>query len=268
MNKVIQTNLLTEDSLRNLFEDRVLALRVSNYCAPEVASKLSEWFTNQHNLPAYTHEVYKDGILKQEYYGVYRYGLPYNKTYGTHPDSSIRQEYYQQAIPSIRSVRKACFPYLSPIDCFRLELDETWTTGAQIASYEGRKMFVGVGRVMPADDSHILQEKPHIDCLPQTIFQLDGQFSANVYLQIPDSGGALELWDLPPISPTKIESLSEENNGRTQLPEPIVIFPDEGELVLFNTRRLHAVQSFHKGMRVSIQCFIGYKKRAPLFLWC
>lgn len=267
-NLVIETEALTEKCLCDLFDNRILALRIPNYCNTFAASRLGTWFANQHDLPAYTHEIYEDGVLKQQYYGVYRYGFPFNKTYGTPSDSHTRQEYYRQAAKSIKNIRQACTPYLSPIDRIRLELDEIWATGAQVAHYEGHKMFVGIGRVTPAADSCILEKQPHVDCLPQTICQLDGQFSANVYLHMPESGGALEVWNVPPLSQAEIAALPKGKDWRVELPAPIFIHPQVGELILFNTRRLHAVQSFEEGVRVSIQCFIGRRTDSPLFLWC
>lgn len=265
---VLEVDSLTEECLCTLFKNQALALRIPNYCDPVIASKLGMWLASQSNLPAYTHEVYEDGIPIQKYYGVYRYGFPYNKTYGTDPNSNIREQYYQEAIRSIRGLRQACMPFLSPIDQVRLELDEIWPTGAQVANYEGRKMFVGIGRITPAADSYILEERPHVDCLPESIYQLDGQFSANVYLQLPKSGGALEVWNVPPFSPAEVDALPEDKDWRAELPEPVVIRPRVGELVIINTRRLHAVQSFSEGTRITVQCFIGYNAHSPLFLWC
>lgn len=265
---VIEAAALTEEHLQDLFANRVLALRIPNYCNPSVTDRLSTWLTTQQDLPAYTHETYDAGVLRQQFYGVFRYGVPFNKTYGTQSNSPIREEYYRSALPSIRTVRQACLPELSPIDQFRLELDETWSAGAQIASYEGRKMFLGIGRITPAADSHILEERPHVDCLPPSIYPLDGQFSANIYLQMPEMGGALEVWNVPPLSPMEIETLPEDKDWRSELPDPVVIRPQVGELILINTHRLHAVQGFDEGVRVSMQCFIGYRHQRPLFLWC
>ena len=266
--QIVTAPALSEDLLRDLFEDRILAIHVPNYCHSFVAHKLSQWFLEQRDLPAYTHELYKDGVPVQEYFGVYRYGSPYNKTYGKPATSSAHNEYYQAALQSIRNVRQACLPYAAPMDRLRNELDENLPMGAQVANYEGRKMFVGIGRITPAADSHILQVQPHVDCLPQDICQLDGQFAANIYLRMPSRGGAVELWDVPALSPEEIAALPQDHDWRAELPESTLIYPEVGDLLLFNTRKPHAVHGFNQGVRISVQCFMGYRKDSPLSLWC
>jgi hypothetical protein len=53
---------------------------------------------------------------------------------------------------------------------------------------------------------------------------------------------------------------------RSLLPEPEVIVPQVGELVLFNTRFMHAVPGFSQGTRVTLHTFIQYAEGKPLAL--
>jgi len=156
-------------------------------------------------------------------------------------------------------------PYLSPIDKLRLELDENY--GANVAVFEEKKMFVGIGRVMRADGSVNSELQPHFDSLPPDFFPLDGQFSANVYLKVPESGGELEVWNVPPIPANEIVDSDPNKDWRKELPNSIKIKPNVGDLIMINTRRAHAIRRFDEGIRVTIQCFIGYKKDKPLYLW-
>ena len=49
--------------------------------------------------------------------------------------------------------------------------------------------------------------------------------------------------------------------------EVVEILPQEGDLILFNTRRPHAVTRFFGSFRITIQTFIGYKTGEPLYMW-
>jgi len=259
---------LSPESIRDLIEEKVPAIRIPNYVSSETAQKIIDFILAQASLDAYTHEVYIDGVPEQKYYGVYRVGIPFNSTYGTPAGSAERETYYQAALPGLRRLRDLCAPNLSPIDRLRLDLDEAWMDGATIAAFEGRKMFAGMVRIMPPDDSHILEEKPHVDCLPASICPLEQQLSANIYLKMPPVGGTLESWNVPTLSYADIERLPDGTIPRTDLPKPVVIHPQECELVLINTRKPHAVSSFSGGIRISVQAFIGYQPGKPLRLWC
>lgn len=259
---------LSPENIRDLIEEKVPAIRIPNYVSSVAAQKIIDYILAQASLDAYTHEVYTDGVPEQKYYGVYRVGIPFNSTYGSPPGSAERETYYQAALPGLRRLRDLCAPNLSPIDRLRLDLDEAWMDGASIAAFEGRKMFAGMVRIMPPDDSHILEEKPHVDCLPASICPLEQQLSANIYLKMPPVGGTLESWNVPTLSYADIERLPDGTIARTDLPKPVVIHPQECELVLINTRKPHAVSRFSGGIRISVQAFIGYQPGKPLRLWC
>merc|ERR1712232_1528649 len=110
----------------------------------------------------------------------------------------------------------------------------------------------------------------HIDALE--IMRNDrGVYSANVYLQNPPSGGELLIW---PISYTSrwdfyrnawtlsmcLTQLPEAQAYlRKQLPKPIKISIEEGDLILLCTQRPHAVQGpIVGGTRVSVQGFLQF----------
>jgi hypothetical protein len=78
-------------------------------------------------------------------------------------------------------MRRNFMPYLSPINRLRLELDEIWPPGAQIAAFEGKKMFVGIFRVMPPELSGGSADDPHFDALPRQICSLDAQIAARSF---------------------------------------------------------------------------------------
>lgn len=123
-------------------------------------------------------------------------------------------------------------------------------------------MFVGLCRLL----------EPNIDLLPhQDIFHLDAignnrakelisQFSLNIYLSMPDNGGEIELWNFAFSEDDYFKTLDRGSYGmnKEKLPKSFVtIKPRQGDLILFNSRLVHAVKA-GTSTRISISCFVGY----------
>lgn len=258
---------LNEQALMSFLSNQVTALHVKQYVSPKLCRLLSQYFIEHEHRTKYQRKIelnHQSTILD---YGVERIGGAYNTTYGKSKRSPEWKAYYHQALQGMQQLRQICSPYLSPIDRLRVELDEQWPQGCNLANFEGRKMFAGLGRVCDAENSHVLAEYPHTDSLPQIYAMLAQQFSANVYLQLPNSGGELEIRDLPPIDPEEstINLSFKILWGRAG--EPILIKPAVGDLVLFNSRKPHLVRSFKRGTRVTLQCFLGVYPDQRLVLW-
>lgn len=266
---ILATHELNEEILGKLFRDEICILRVHNYASPEVISALRRFMYNgqQHFIRSY-YVGYKKQEPVRKFFGVHLWGMPYNSTYYQGPDDEASQKYHDAAITNLNTLRRYLSPQVSPIDRLRLHLDEHWTPGARLARFvEGKRMFVGIGRFVYAKDSFLGETQPHFDSLPQHVRTLEKQFSANVYTDIPYAGGELEVWNVPPLTPEEILQIPIGKRWRAVLPPPLVVKPQVGELILFNTRRPHAVRGFENGIRSSMQCFIGMHKDHTLEYW-
>ena len=60
-------------------------------------------------------------------------------------------------------------------------------------------------------------------------------FTVNIYLKVPENGGSLKIW----------KSIFEKE-----------IFPQAGDVIIFNPEYYHSVQPFPKGERISLQTFL------------
>ena len=60
-------------------------------------------------------------------------------------------------------------------------------------------------------------------------------FTINIYLKVPENGGSLKIW----------KSIFEKE-----------IFPQAGDVIIFNPELYHSVQPFPKGERISLQTFL------------
>jgi hypothetical protein len=179
-------------------------------------------------------------------------------------------------VKDIQSLRDTLSPYQSPIDKFRLELDELWPKGCNLKSINREKMFVGLTRVFKAGveaDAH--QDVLEWDDNSDDAKNIKNQLAFNVYLRLPEEGGELKLWNL---SFSQKEYLQKSNNqsGKesfihpTYTPDPdVVIKPKLGEMILINSYRLHGVNK-SKGdkLRVSNACFVAYEhSQKALNVW-
>jgi hypothetical protein len=186
----------------------------------------------------------------------------------------LADQYAREALRAIRQVRAAFAPYLSPMDKFRLELDEIWPGGVRVDGFNGQNGLIGLVRIMKPE---FLMEGIggrhgvcHVDA------GIDSpRLSSNIYLRVPKSGGELRIWPLKldaktARSPyyTLIKAVTFDRHIQEvlhhNLPEPFVIRPQEGDLIIIDSARPHAVAGFQEGSRMSIQSFLTYSDKQLL----
>nr|WP_249199470.1 hypothetical protein [Photobacterium sp. GJ3] len=68
--------------------------------------------------------------------------------YEAERDPTLLERYFAQAQSNIHELRQRCKPYASPLDVLRCCLDEIWPAGAQLETLYGKKMSVGLSRVV------------------------------------------------------------------------------------------------------------------------
>ncbi|MFG1754065.1 2OG-Fe(II) oxygenase [Streptosporangium sandarakinum] len=108
---------------------------------------------------------------------------------------------------------------------------------------------------------------PHFDIIGEAgpalrdRFPFIEQFGVNLYLEAPESGGELQIWDL---TLDRVRSRNIASTSGTygfdpeRLPPPdVTIKPCAGDLVIVRSTRLHAVRETTEGRRVSISGFMG-----------
>ncbi|MFN8769891.1 MAG: 2OG-Fe(II) oxygenase [Neisseriaceae bacterium] len=265
--KVITKTALDQESISSLLNDKIIAIRIPQYSSPDICEQIAKGlFKYTTKFECYHHELKNGEDIEYVDYGVDRFGVSFNTTYNG--DKEHREKYYLNAIENIRLIRSILPNQLSPFDRFRLEIDEIWLFGVGLANFEGRKMFAGVPRIMTRPDkTERIAVQPHIDYLPCKYGQLLAQFAVNIYMQVPQNGGELELWDIPALNETQVANLKNIKDWRKILPTSTLIKPTVGELIIFNSRRPHAVHQFTKGARISLQSFIGLTQSKQLLLW-
>lgn len=200
---------------------------------------------------------------------VRRIGMAFYETENK-PDLVTR--YFAVAQQNMENLRSACTPMMSPLDLLRCKLDEIWEAGACLQTLYGKKMFVGLSRMVEPGTTFLAhhdifeQDAPGA---PEAI-SVQAQFGANVYVQIPETGGELLMWNMN-MAPRVFDQLRGKDYGiRVEtLPKPdIVVKPGTGDLLIFDSRKMHAMAPPVEKSRLALSCFVAYRGDGkPLTFW-
>lgn len=254
---VVEGDAIESADLSRLAHGEALALRVRHFIPADLAATLAERLLSD----GFDHYVNAPSIG--------RIGMAFYET-GNQP--ALLQSYFDTALQNVSMLRERCSPFLSPIDLLRCSLDEVWPAGASLEQLHGRKMFIGLSRVVEPDvcflAHHDIFEKDAPECFHAR--SLQAQFACNVYLQVPKQGGMLQMWEKD-LSPSQFDRLRGSSYGiepRVLGAPDVEIVPEAGELVIFNSRKMHAVTPSRDVSRLSLSCFVGYRgEHAPLTYW-
>lgn len=269
----ISKSQLNTKTLGELFSGELYFIRIPEFYPLVDCQRLNEWAVNFKDTEDYTNDIVDtNGTLQQVTFGVNRIGYPYNQTFGTPPNSPNRKKYSSEVENTLKLFREISGNAGWPIDILFDFLKEKWPGGTQRARLEGVEALLGLIRITRPNEN-ILETEPHIDRPPEELVGYK-EFSANIYLSVPEKGGCLIVWPVPEYSKSNLRDpaeyiswvKSERNRGAL---EPIMVQPQVGELILINTQRAHGVERFEEGTRVSAQTFIGYSpsQSSPLLLW-
>lgn len=206
--EIIVSDSLQTSDLKRLFRHDATALHVRNFFPKESAIKLGAKLAQ--DVDDGKARNWKVSTAKGlESSDVFTLGehVPYNVAVA---NNSI-QEYHQQVSVELRQRRRDSATNeakeLWPLDQFRLELDQTWPHGAGLARSPGNSdLYMGGGlpRIM-LGPTRWKRGFVHVDELaPLSISS--GFFSANIYLQLPDTENASKPQDIFEIWPLGVRS--------------------------------------------------------------
>ena len=264
--QIIEIDSRSEDlrtsHLEDLANSRCAAIRLKNFCPPATCQAMTESFmahTGQSTHPD---------------------AQSYGGTIGLSLAAAIRcPEYrarYIEEEESVRAtIRRASGNATNPLDKLMAELCGAWRFGVM------RAEFPGIGPMHPAT---VRMLNPGNDIMGHTVdlglsqyeswqeyfATLQNVLSVNVYLQTRSPGGELYLYmkRLP-------EDVAAELKGdRAGIPlellgEPeIVLAPEQGEVIIFESTKLHGVVAAKSDARVTLSAFLGVPKaEEPIRIW-
>ncbi len=248
-------NELTKNSINELLVNEIDVIQIKNFYPSSLSKNFAEKVISHSKL-----DFYK----KQN--TVARLGMGY---IDVEKSPEMSKKYHDEAVASIQLVRDLIYPHISPMDHLRLLLQEIWPSGANLETIDNQVCFVGTCRVF-APEVKLL---PHNDRQERLLISgnadLLGQLAVNIYFQLPEKGGELELWlEEPSDEQDKIIAANDGIDKDKLEPPKLVLRPDVGDLVIINSHLIHNVTPGYGKERVSISSFIGYKgENKPLSYW-
>lgn len=259
---VITAEKLSFPLLSQLVYGKVLAIRIPNFYSTTNCKILSDHLTKNNN-----HLTKYDNAPELN---LYRFGLAY---FETRFNSHLLDQYFQQANSHLQKMDELCQPADNPLRAFLEALDEAWPKGAIPQSINNRKMMPGLIRVLYENQVF----SPHQDLLNRDIPQLPKrdhpttQLAINLYIENFPEGGELELWDYAPNDneANTLYTGTHDFYDRSKLPAvAATIKPQAGELILFQSSKVHAVKAGTSGKRIAFSCFSAFRHlNSPLTYW-
>ena len=177
-----QDDTLDAEDLLALLRGQILAIRIPEFCPPEVCRIVSDRIVTHPRLAYYPHAPDIGKLMDAFYEG--------------HSDAEKRRQYYDGVRQACIEFRRLSWPYLNPLDHLRMTLDDVWPAGAVRENIHGRPMAFGLAQLFKEGACAL----PHQDFLRmdepdnQQAWTLITQITAIVYVQPAESGGRLELW--------------------------------------------------------------------------
>lgn len=189
-------------------------------------------------------------------------------------DEEVEEVYYSNARKFMPAIREMSVRVGSPMDAVVAVLNDSWPTGVVPGRLDTeRPMPPCIFRIYPPYSHGV---EPHIDDLRQEVPRsqvansLIGQLGFNLYLSLPADGGALIIYDRKPTLAEFQAKATGYSWALEDAGEPRhVIVPSVGELILINTRQLHAVGAcYGPGNRATLSGFGGaISEHIPLMIW-
>ena len=183
-----------------------------------------------------------------------------------------RTEYHQNALKNFSIIQELFSPSEHPIDAFTSLLQKVWPFGAGLLEINRQKCFIGICRLM----NPLIDLKPHTDRVERNLppncgISLASQLSANLYIKMPEDGGEIEFWDMEPTEEQYNALKGNRHYGisRDLLPKASYTYkPEQGDLLILNSHRIHAVRPVTDEPRITLSCFVGYHAMdLPLSYW-
>ncbi|MEL7005044.1 MAG: 2OG-Fe(II) oxygenase [Bacteroidota bacterium] len=263
MNSEIKsTSHLAQEDIIQLVNRNILALRIYPF---ENQATCSRWI-----------EGLKDNSMLHRYSNAL--DVPVNRIGMTLFETEAKPSKIKQYLTEGRLTRpriRSIFGEINPLDQLLKKINRAWSEGCQIQKLATQQMNPGIIRSFEtANDSGL---PPHVDSLlkdlpdNQDFEDMKCQLAANLYFDVSEDGGELEIWNYEP-NKTELASLfsgSYDFIDRTKIPTPSqLIKPKIGELIIFRSSCIHSVTKIECGQRSAASCFIGFYDTArPLSIW-
>lgn len=250
---VFEVDTITRDNLDDLFNNRIAALRIPGFVS---------------------HSDCKLAISEIERYGFSFYrnvDPPIGRIGITQFEHAKEKVEYFRVASAANAVRKEIFPVgQDPVELVMQSLP-TLRQGSVAIAKENGSMQYFAGLVRLIEDGALL----HCDWAPHdapdwSIGQVTGQIAWNIYYSVAARGGETSIYRQPWTPEIELYADSYSYGYSYQAVRGCYrhdLVPEQGDLLLFNSRNIHSVGSSQEGSRISASSFIGRTPDGELVLW-
>ena len=258
--KVERLPLLPLDAINRLLNKETIAIVIAPFAND---SECVQWVSSINQLATF------DRYMNAPNVGVSKIGMTFFET----DDIEEKVELYFDTAQDFPTYLNEIFkPYDDPISRILTAFDKVWAPGIEVGVLNDKKMCPGIIRRIEHQGDIGLP--PHQDRLEKdtNIDDIDllSQLAVNLYLQTPTSGGELLIYpaELSQDEVDKLYTGQHDFMDTSKLPEPIVLKPQEGMMIIFRSDCVHSVNPCQNVDRIAASCSIGYYgDEQPLQHW-
>lgn len=258
----MQIDDLSSDALMRLSNGAALALRFPGFVHSDFAPRMGQALLASPHISNYMN--LRDDLTK--------IGMTYFEAARSGNSSDTIKNYLQASRDHEEYIRNACSQFFeSPMERISELLSDKLK--ASRLSLDGQPMFAGLVRIVTQGKQIMVHQDDIGEDSPDNEFakNIVRQWAFNIYLLVPERGGELDVWNRT-LSQSEASALqvlgSDYGLDRATLGErSLRIVPRAGELVIIDSRKLHAVNTVDSGARVSISFFLGQDSNGNFRFW-
>lgn len=253
---VESTDILTRDHILRLAAGVLGAVHVRGFTSADTCDEIMKALAESPPLGTYDTRLIYPPIAKLG-----------PTAYDFYVSHGLGEEYWTCADEAI-TIRRTLLHGTDPMDVALTRMREVWRGKVEYATSGGRTMFAGIireiGNGAKLHFDEVTRESPGLlDATPASFLTL------NWYLSTPEKGGEVSVYRhrWRPSDERFRDSYGYHPEAVAE--EPVaVVRPDVGDVVLFDSRNLHAIAPIDgAGRRVSLSFFLGITGLGPLNLW-
>lgn len=249
-------NQLRARDIDEIFEGKITALKIPGYFSAEDSRLAADWLLRHRES-----SNWKIGSANQVATDTnFLLGVP-RRMAANSPEEARR---YRQTQKTFLADLREAFRGETPLEKFLSEISPS------IEPFEGGDGLPAIVRHMTPETLSAKDGACHFDSR-----DTDKLLSLNLYLSVPNPGGELDLWNWPVDDRQKKSALHRmisqhafnpkyRDTIRKLLPDPERIAVEPGDLLIFDTSKVHAIRGFTRGHRISVQSFL--KKEGQLLI--
>ncbi|MFD9698198.1 hypothetical protein [Lentzea sp. NPDC059081] len=183
--------------------------------------------------------------------------------------TAAKAAYFEQAAKSNLRRQEVFARSGDPVELVSSALAAVWPRPVSVAEEPAvGGYFAGLVRMIREGLVHC-DWAPH-DAPGWSIGEIDAQITWNVYLQLPQDGGATYVYDRPWDESAEEHAIPDSygyDDGLVADRARVRIEPAAGDLTFFNSRNFHAIERSSGSDRISVSSFVGRHRDGRLVLW-